>query len=166
MAEETTTTTAEPAKEEAEKTKTADEEVTAQADHPDAVKRALEAERKAARDAAKRAEAAEAKVREFEEQGKSELEKATGKVQSLTNETKDLATENLKLRIALAKSVPAELIDRLQGSTKEELEADADKLLSLVGTSSETSTPGFDPGARQTTSATDMDAAIRRAAGR
>jgi hypothetical protein len=54
-------------------------------------------------------------------------------------------------------------MDRLQGSTKEDLEKDADELLKLVkpGTS-------FDGGPRgdQTPPPTDMDAAIRAAAGR
>ena len=39
-----------------------------------------------------------------------------------------------KTNIAIAKGLPIELASRLKGETKEELEADADKLLSLVGT--------------------------------
>lgn len=42
------------------------------------------------------------------------------------------AAENLRLRVAMSKKLPAELVDRLKGATKEELEADADSLLKLV----------------------------------
>lgn len=47
----------------------------------------------------------------------------------------DLATEratNLRLSVAAAKGLPAELVDRLRGETKESLEQDADSLLALV----------------------------------
>lgn len=47
-------------------------------------------------------------------------------------EVKAKELENLRLRVATEKGVPVNLIDRLVGATKEELEADADKLLEFV----------------------------------
>lgn len=49
--------------------------------------------------------------------------------------------ELLRLRVAAEKGVPADLVDRLVGATKEELEADADKLLTFVKPGS----PGIPP---------------------
>jgi len=49
--------------------------------------------------------------------------------------------ELLRLRVASKKGVPADLVDRLVGETEQELEADADKLLSFVKVES----PGVPP---------------------
>lgn len=87
------------------------------------------------------------KARELEEANKSELEKATSQRDALQAERDKAAQENLRLKVALDKSVPADLIDRLRGETQEELEADADKLLSLV--KAEPQAPDFDGGARR-----------------
>jgi regulator of replication initiation timing len=90
------------------------------------------------------------KLEEYEERDKSESEKLTGKVGKLSEENKGLASENAKLRVALQKNLPADLIDRLRGNTQEELQADADKLLSLVKTPDDTEKePDFDGGARE-----------------
>jgi hypothetical protein len=40
----------------------------------------------------------------------------------------------LRYRVALAKGLPANLAERLQGTTQEELEADADELAGMVTT--------------------------------
>ncbi len=50
----------------------------------------------------------------------------------------------LKLQVAAAKNLPVALVARLQGSTKEELEADADALLGLVSQPS-APRPGIPP---------------------
>jgi len=39
----------------------------------------------------------------------------------------------LRLEVALEKGLPADLVDRLKGDTREDLEADADSLLELLG---------------------------------
>lgn len=89
------------------------------------------------------------RLAEIESANQSETEKLNGKVGSLSNENQSLKEENLRLRVALDKSVPADLIDRLRGKNKEELEADADKLLALVGTpKEEPKDPNFDGGPR------------------
>lgn len=66
------------------------------------------------------------------EKDKTELQKATERAEQLD---KELATERanrLRLEVAQAKKLPVELAARLQGSTKEELEADADALARLL----------------------------------
>lgn len=47
-----------------------------------------------------------------------------------------LSAENVRLKVAIEKGLPATLAARLQGATKEELEADADTLLGMVATGS------------------------------
>jgi len=56
-------------------------------------------------------------------------ERATKAEQQLT----PLQAENTRLKVALAKGLPADLADRLKGDTPEEIAADADALLALVG---------------------------------
>jgi hypothetical protein len=94
------------------------------------------------------------KLAEIEEQNKSEIEKANGKAtvlteekQSLSDTNKSLEAENLRLRVALDKSVPSDLVDRLKGETKEELEADADSFLKRLAPKD---TTDFDGGPRKT----------------
>lgn len=104
----------------------------------------------------------EAKVQQFEERDKSEADKAADRAKQLEDKATKAESEVLRLRVALSKKVPAELIDRLRGDTQEALEADADELLKLV-------TPdatGFDGGARTPAPAGDMDSVIRQRAGR
>lgn len=57
-------------------------------------------------------------------------ERASKAEQQLT----PLQAENARLKVALAKGLPADLADRLKGDTPEEIAADADALLALVGT--------------------------------
>lgn len=69
-----------------------------------------------------------------QEQGQKQQAEADLATRLATIET-DLANEratNLRLSVAAAKGLPAELVDRLRGETKESLEQDADSLLALV----------------------------------
>ncbi len=50
-------------------------------------------------------------------------------------------SELLRLRVAQKKGLPADLVDRLKGETEQELEADADKLLTFVDTSKSPGNP-------------------------
>ena len=76
-----------------------------------------------------------AKAKQFDEladKEKSELQKA---VEAREQMEQELATERasrLRLEVAQAKGLPAEMAARLQGGTKEELEADADTLVRLL----------------------------------
>lgn len=129
--------------------------------------KALEAFKERAREAEakiKELEPLAAKAREAEEANKTELEKANGKAAQLDDQVKTLTGENLRLRVALEKKIPAELIDRLKGNSKEELEADAEELLKLVGGGNGTATD-FGGGARTPAPTGGMDEQIRRRAG-
>ncbi|NOK59130.1 MAG: hypothetical protein GFH27_549283n410 [Chloroflexi bacterium AL-W] len=54
--------------------------------------------------------------------------------------------KSLRLEVAARKGIPTDLIDRLRGSTAEELEQDADTLLSFINTKTETPRgPGVPP---------------------
>jgi hypothetical protein len=88
--------------------------------------RALQAERDA------RA-AAERQLRELQLQTAAritELETGSGE---LSTQVTSLSTENARLRVAVERGVPAEHVHRLIGTTPEELAADADALLALMG---------------------------------
>lgn len=82
-----------------------------------------------------------AKEKELQEQQKWE--------QLYKERETELAKErqvNARLRVATTKGLPAELIDRLQGGTEEELAADADKLLALITPAEQQrQTPGVPP---------------------
>ena len=93
----------------------------------------------------------------------SQLEGVAGERDTLKSQAETATSENLRLRVALEKRLPVELVDRLRGATKQELEADADELMKLVKPSGS----GFDGGTREsTTTKTDINSMIRRAAGR
>lgn len=99
----------------------------------DGGKKALDAERAARK-------AAEARIREFE-QAASEAEKAKlGDTERLTLERDEhksgretAEAKALRYSVALDKGLSKTLAKRLVGKTREELEADADELLSLTG---------------------------------
>jgi len=69
----------------------------------------------------KMAEARKTEQQRLEERAATAEQKAQQAEQRLT-----------RISVALTKKLPAELADRLQGSTQEELEADAERLLELV----------------------------------
>lgn len=60
------------------------------------------------------------------------LQSQLAAAQSAADQASALAQENLRLKVAVNKGIPPELASRLQGATTEELEADADTLLSMV----------------------------------
>ena len=101
------------------------------------------------------------KLVEIEAAQQTETEKLNGKVGELEKKLTPLERENLRLRVAMEKKLPANLVDRLKGATKDELSADADQLLELVSP-----TPSLDGGVRVPANGSDIDSMIRRAAGR
>lgn len=105
------------------------------------------------------------KARELEEAGKSELEKLTERLTAAEKAAEKASTDRARLAVALEKGLPAALVTRLQGSTEDELRADADALLSLIPQAPQVpTTPKPDPsqGARGA-AATDIDARIAKA---
>lgn len=131
--------------------------------NPDAVRNALRAEREAARAAKKQADELATKVREFEDRDKSDQQKLEERAAAAERKHGEAEAKLLRFEVAAAKKVPMHLASRLQGSTKQEIEADADALLRDLGPTA----PDFDGGPRDNAPATgDMDALIRRASGR
>ena len=140
----------------------------------DAGKKALQEERdarkaleKQLRDATKAREAAEGRVREFEDRDKSETEKLTGRIKELEQlyeeSQRSLSAKDvdiLRRDVARDKGVP---VSAVTGTTKEEMEAAADALLEWRG-SQPKKPAGFQSGASAPNGASEKDraaAAIR-----
>jgi hypothetical protein len=84
-----------------------------------------------------------AKLDEIEAKSKSELERATDAAKAHEARASAAETALMRHQVAAAKGIPAELADRLNGKTKEEMEADADKLLGVI--KPQGAAPGGDP---------------------
>lgn len=95
----------------------------------DAGKKALDEERKARRDAEKQTKDLLAKLKEFEDRDKSESEKLADKVAAAEKRADEAEARALRMEVATAKGLNAAQAKRLVGSTKEDLEADADEIL-------------------------------------
>ncbi len=106
------------------------------------------------------------RLAELEETQKTETQKAADRADKAEKEAAAHRSELMRLRVASAKGLSAELADRLRGDSEDELADDADRLLALL--TPPASTPhGFDHGARTTAPAGgDMNTEIRRALGR
>ncbi len=72
---------------------------------------------------------AQEKLEKLEAEKLSALEKAEKRAKEAEDRAARLELNELRSSVAKAKELPAYLASRLQGSTKEELEADADALL-------------------------------------
>lgn len=96
--------------------------------------------------AAHRKEAQEAKARvdEFENAQRSELERATAKTTKAEQRAAQAEAKLLRFEIATEKQVPSKLVPLLTGTTREELEAQAALLLE----NAKPADPDFDAGAR------------------
>lgn len=81
------------------------------------------------------------KWREYEQSQKSEHEKLAEQLAAAEASAKDATARLIKYEVAATKGVPADALDLLHGSTREELEAAADKLLSLIADQSKPKTP-------------------------
>ncbi len=84
------------------------------------------------------------KFDEVEQASKSELEKEREARAAAEQERDSLRMASLRAEIALSKGLTPTQAKRLVGSTKEELEADADELLADLG-ATKTERPKFDP---------------------
>lgn len=95
----------------------------------EAGKQALVKERAAAKAAEKRAADAEARIKEFEDRDKSDAQKLQEEHDAAIAERDTLRTQTLRRDVADEKGLTAAQAKRLVGSTREELEADADDIL-------------------------------------
>lgn len=114
---------------------------------PEGVRNVLKAARAAERAAIRAQRAAEARVAEFEGRDKTETQKLADRATAAEKAAADAGTKLLRFQVAADKKLPASLAARLQGSTVEELAADADELLKLLPNGGGVS---FDGGARTT----------------
>jgi hypothetical protein len=99
----------------------------------DAGKRALEAERKARRAAESRLRELEAKAKEAEDAEKTEVERLKGQVADLTKRAEGAELTAARYEVAAAKGLSPAQARRLVGSTKEELETDAEEMRVELG---------------------------------
>lgn len=106
--------------------------------------------KKALAKANKEAEKARLKLKEIEDAGKSETQRVTEERDSLKGELTAAQVVALRYEIALDKGIPKSIATRLQGSTREEMEADAEDLLKTLGDAGNgRKTPRFDGGAKE-----------------
>lgn len=98
----------------------------------DAGKKALDAERKRATAAEREAKALKARLDQIEAANLSDLDKAKKAAADAEARLAEYEMTTLRQRVALSKGLPADLVDRLRGTTEDELAADADALLALV----------------------------------
>lgn len=105
--------------------------------------------RKEAADNRKALEAANSRLREIEDRDKSEAEKATERAAESDRRAIEAEAKLLRLEVAATRQFRASAVDLLTGTTREEIEASADRLAAVLK-DNETPAPGFDGGARQT----------------
>lgn len=84
---------------------------------------------KALKKANEEAAAARKKVKEYEDQGKSETQRLNDDLAAQRKRADEAETKALRLEVAAAKGLNAAQAKRLVGSTREELEQDADEIL-------------------------------------
>lgn len=99
----------------------------------DAGKDALKAERTARRQAEKQANELAARIREFEDRDKSELEKLTEAAANAKAEAAAARAEMLRLKVAAELELPADLHEFLTGNDEDELRSKAEKLKAATG---------------------------------
>lgn len=95
--------------------------------------KALQAERKAAKDAVKRAEAAEARLKEIADAEKTEGERALERIAELEAENAKYKSEKarteIRSRVLSEKNVPSEWADFVSGDSEDEIAKSADRIL-------------------------------------
>lgn len=107
------------------------------------------------------------KAAELEESSKSELQKLLERAEKAEKLAGDANTRLLRSEVAASTGLPVGLVDRLTGNTKEELEADAQALMSLVQPKQEKTVVDLGQGVRGKAAAKpDMSTLIRAAFGK
>lgn len=100
----------------------------------DAGKKALAAEREARKAAEKSAAEFAERLKKLETANLSELERAQREAAEARATLEQITKQNLRNSVALAKGVPADLVDFLNGDTEDEIAAKADVLLARLST--------------------------------
>lgn len=105
---------------------------------------------------------AAAKLAELEDREKTDQQRLADRIKAADEAKAEANRLLLRAKVATAKGLTPELVDRLRGDTEEEMEADADALLAL--TKPRADLKQGDRGGE--TKRNDVDAWIRRQAGR
>lgn len=139
-----------------------DTEPTTGTDPDSGAKKALDAERKARREAEKQLREMSARLKEIEDKDKSETDRLREQVEQLKSEAQQNAAKALRAEIAAEKGLTAAQAKRLVGSSREELEADADEILEAFPTGGVKPPPSDKPrpdlrGGTDPTDNTDVD---------
>jgi hypothetical protein len=103
----------------------------AKPDVPPEIKRALAK-------ANKEAETLRLRLKEFEDRDKSEAEKAAERATTAEKAAQDASGELLRLKTAIAKEVPAHLLEFVQGGDEAAIEASIEKVLAAFAASKPT----------------------------
>lgn len=105
--------------------------------------------RAALKKANKEAETLRLKLQQFEDAQKSEAQKLAERAEIAERERDALRVESLRARVAIAKGLPADLMEFLTASDEDDLNAQADRLMARLS-SSEPARPraDIDQGAR------------------
>lgn len=119
---------------------------------------------RALRKANKEAETLRLKLKEFEDRDKTEAQKLAEAKTAAEQRAASAEQQLMRFKVAAAKNLPANLAGRLQGSTEEEMAADADSLLEILGAQQQ-QTPSYDGGVRKAARPTSMNDLIRQQAG-
>jgi len=114
----------------------------------DAGKKALDEERRARREAERQLREMQAQLQELTDKDKSEVDRLRDQLAQVTKERDTAASTLVRSEVAMAKGLSAAQAKRLVGSTREELEADADEILEAFTSPSGGTTPP--PGQRPT----------------
>lgn len=129
----------------------------------DAGQKALQAERKARQVAEKQAKEYGEQLQALEDAKKSNEQRSQERAEKAERDAAAANLKLLRLEVASAKGLTASQAARLTGSTREEIETDAEAYLTEVKPRTTTS---FDGGVRKTADApADMNSLIRQRAG-
>lgn len=131
---------------------------TATPDLGDGGKKALDAERRARRQAEKAATDAAARIKEYEDRDKTESQKLTEQLAALKAEAATAKAEALRLRVAAELGLPGDLHEFLTGDDEESVRAKAQKLMAATAaaTGPRQPAPDLTQGAKQGGTGTDQ----------
>lgn len=116
--------------------------------------------------AAKKGQTAAEKLAEIEQANLTELQKEQAARKAAEDRANQLELQHLQTSVASDKKLPAYLAGRLKGSTKAELEADADAILKEINSGKVPADLRQGSAGKPAAPATDMNAMIRKMAGR
>lgn len=111
----------------------------------DGGKKALDAERRARRQAEKAASDAAARIKEYEDRDKTESQKLTEQLAALKAEAATARAEALRLRVAAELGLPGDLHEFLVGDDEEQIRARAQKLMAATAAATDPRRPAPDP---------------------